>query len=242
MIESMASREGFEELGNIRTEVARELPDLLQMELSSALNEVILFHGTSYHAADSIAAQGFRIDLSGTSSGSMFGRGAYFAERCLKSDEYAGCAHGGYGSRGACCNTERPLLICRVILGKFKYNDEAWPSASMLEEACLSGDYDSILADREAANIKRGRPPTYREFIVFDKDQVYPEYVVWYTRSFREKPPEVLSPSHAQTRRPAGSLLTLPTDAAPPDATDAAPPDATAAAEPDMTEADETMI
>jgi len=123
----------------------------------------------------------------------MFGRGAYFAERCLKSDEYSGCGHGANSNE--CCNTERPILICRVLLGKFKYDDSPHPESTELEKCCMEGDYDSILADREAANIKRGRNPTYREFVVFDKYQVLPEYVVWYTRSYYERIPKIIHPA-----------------------------------------------
>lgn len=203
MLASLGKKEGVQELGTVKTEAAEQLPDLVgQMELNPAVNEAFLFHGTNYRAVDSIAAQGFRVDMAGTRTGAAFGRGAYFAERCLKSDEYTGCVH---DRRGTCfCNSERPLLICRVLLGKIKYNDDPLPDKVELERACLEGDYDSILADREAANIKRGRPPTYREFVVFDKDQVYPVYVVWYTRSFDKKPLQVVHP--ALLGRPARSV------------------------------------
>ena len=44
-------------------------------------------------------------------------------------------------------------------------------------------EYDSLLGDREKA---RG---TFREFVVYDKDQIYPEYAIIYRRS-ATKPPK----------------------------------------------------
>jgi len=205
MMDAIPNKEDMQELGTIKTDVAGRLPLLLDgMELNSSVNEVIVFHGTSYHAADSIAAQGFNIELAGSMTGSMFGRGAYFAERCIKSDEYASCYHGV--RRGSCCNTERPILVCRVLLGKYRYTDETSPNRSGLESDCLEGDYDSVLADREAANLRRDRTPTYREFVVFDKDQVYPEYVVWYRRAYWEGIPKSIHPALEQSLEAATDI------------------------------------
>jgi hypothetical protein len=41
-----------------------------------------------------------------------------------------------------------------------------------------TGAFDSVLGDREA------EVGTYREFVVFDQAQIYPEYIVIYSRSF----------------------------------------------------------
>jgi len=162
-------------------------------ELCSGLNhlknEFLPFHGTSHAASDAVTNGSFRVDLAGSAAGSMFGRGLYFAESCIKSDEYADCQH---NERGLCsspgCTGERPLLICRVTLGKCKYTAEPRPNARELEAACGvhggHGDCHSVLADREEANRRRGLPPTFREFVVFDPDQVYAEYIVWYRREF----------------------------------------------------------
>ena len=47
-----------------------------------------------------------------------------------------------------------------------------------LSDALHSGKYDSVLADREAS------VGTYREFVVFDEECVYPEYLILYDREF----------------------------------------------------------
>ena len=50
------------------------------------------------------------------------------------------------------------------------------PDVEALVQDIQQGLHDSILGDREKA---RG---TYREFIVFDNNQVYPEYIIIYKR------------------------------------------------------------
>lgn len=155
--------------------------------LDHSKNEVLLFHGTGHAGAEEITKGSFRVDLAGTLAGSAFGRGLYYAESCIKSDEYAQCKH---NKRDNCsvpsCTGERPLLLCRVALGRCKYTAEYRPNPRKLEEACGvnggTGDCHSVLADREEANRRKGNNPTFREFIVFDPDQVYTEYIVWYRR------------------------------------------------------------
>jgi hypothetical protein len=71
-----------------KTTVAMGSSDTVS-QLRTDVNEMYLFHGTSPSASNSIKQGGFRIDLAGSSAGTAFGRGAYFAECSSKSDEYA---------------------------------------------------------------------------------------------------------------------------------------------------------
>ena len=67
-------------------------------------------------------------------------------------------------------------MICRVVGGKVKYSDDVDPDPEALMNEVLYGPYDSVLGDREKC---RG---TYKEFVIYDADQVYPAYVVKYRR------------------------------------------------------------
>ena len=98
----------------------------------------------------------------------MFGPGVYLAESCLKSDEYTTPNREGL----------LPLILCRVVLGRVHecLESNPWPIGQKLCDSCLSGRYQSVLGDREKVM------GTFREFIVYDSHQVYPEYVVWYER------------------------------------------------------------
>lgn len=137
-------------------------------ELDSSINECWLYHGTKAEAAVAITTTDFKLSYVGTRAGTLYGNGIYLAEACTKSDEYT--ADDGTGLR--------PLILCRCTLGKLKYTDEPNPNTKELENACASWQYHSVLGDREKS---RG---TYREFIVYKEDQVYPAYVLWYKRDY----------------------------------------------------------
>lgn len=140
--------------------------------LCEDMNEVYLFHGTSPTGAMGIREDGFKLSLAGSNVGTMFGRGVYLAEASSKCDEYAQTDDSGHyeGIYG--------LLLCRVVCGEpFRITKSNIPA---IEKALESGEYDSVLGDREAA------AGTYREFVVFDEGQIYPEYVVLYRRVFED--------------------------------------------------------
>mmetsp|Transcript_74134 Transcript_74134/g.193395 ORF Transcript_74134/g.193395 Transcript_74134/m.193395 type:complete len:154 (-) Transcript_74134:18-479(-) len=136
-------------------------------ELRGGENEVWLFHGTRHVAAESITSDDFRIDLAGCSAGSLYGRGIYLAENSSKADEYS------HVDPGTGLFT---MLLCRATLGRHLYTAELQPDPRRCEDACLRGLHHSVLGDRRAC---RG---TFREFVVFDEDQVYPSYIVRYKR------------------------------------------------------------
>jgi len=56
------------------------------------------------------------------------------------------------------------------------YTDEVTPDADALVKACVEGTYDCVLGDREKC---RG---TFREFIFFDTEDIYAEYIIYYRR------------------------------------------------------------
>jgi hypothetical protein len=140
--------------------------------LDKRANEFLLFHGTRPTSADKICSGDFKIDLAGSRAGTLYGNGVYFAERSSKGDEYAGDDEEGvYQGLYA-------MLLCRVTCGNMLYCDDVRPNTTWLTEQCTSdgASYHSVLGDREKA---RG---TYREFIIYDKDQAYPEFVIIYRR------------------------------------------------------------
>lgn len=97
----------------------------------------------------------------------------YLAECSSKSDEYAHDDTTGPYKDVYC------LLLCRVVLGEILRLTAGGESIhETISAAINSGCYDSVLGDREAS---RG---TYREFVVYDDSQVYPEYVILYKRVY----------------------------------------------------------
>jgi len=149
--------------------------------MSQEVNEVYLFHGTSIEAAKAISKTGFKISLAGTAAGTAFGKGAYFAERSTKSDEYAKVATEGLLGRQLLGGTHYAMLLCRVCLGNI-YRIVDFDTSAERHVLGSGGRYHSLLGDREASSSH-----TYREFIVYDAEQVYPEYAIFYKRC--DKPP-----------------------------------------------------
>jgi hypothetical protein len=154
-----------------------EAKDLVNRhKLRGYCNEWFLLHGTNPDAAENIARGEFGIDLAGTTTGTLYGKGTYFAESVTKADEYAGGAGGSGDAKdayGLCC-----MLLCRVVGGYVLYNEEVTPDANALQAKVTSGEYHSILGDREKC---RG---TYKEYVIFDGDQVYVDYILYYKRVF----------------------------------------------------------
>jgi len=135
------------------------------------VNEVFLWHGTSPGAAAAIAKEGFDVSLAGSSTGAMYGDGVYLSECSSKSDEYAQKDAQGLMPECHC------LMLCRVVLGEFLTMGVGGASVhATIAAAMASGQFESVVGDREAA------VGTYREFVVYTADQVYPEYIVMYRR------------------------------------------------------------
>eukprot|EP00406_Dinophysis_acuminata_P077930 CAMPEP_0179258728 /NCGR_PEP_ID=MMETSP0797-20121207/25463_1 /TAXON_ID=47934 /ORGANISM="Dinophysis acuminata, Strain DAEP01" /LENGTH=585 /DNA_ID=CAMNT_0020966765 /DNA_START=10 /DNA_END=1768 /DNA_ORIENTATION=+ len=138
-------------------------------ELDDTINEVYMWHGCSPEAAKGITDKDFDLSRAGTGAGTMFGAGIYFAESCLKADEYTKCDSRGWF----------PMLLCRVVLGSINYIDEKNPAGmgQSFVDSCKKGrPFHSVLGDR--LKVKN----TFREFIVYDNEQTYPECIVWYKR------------------------------------------------------------
>eukprot|EP00434_Breviolum_minutum_P032778 symbB.v1.2.028989.t1/scaffold3111.1/size63350/4 len=136
--------------------------------LLSECNEWYLFHGTNPDAAEAICKSDFKVSRAGSSTGTLYGKGLYFAESVTKADEYAKPnSEGRYA-----------VLLCRVIGGNVNYTDEVTPDPEALVYSCIEGPFDSVCGDREKT---RG---TYREFVLFDSEDVYVEYVIEYKRKY----------------------------------------------------------
>lgn len=136
--------------------------------LDTCTNEFLLFHGARKSAVESICSTDFKLNLSGMSAGSLYGPGVYFAECSSKSDEYSVEEQDGL----------LVMLLCRVTCGRLFCTDERGPDTHALVQSCTGNDarYHAVLGDRERV------VNTYREFVIFNNDQAYPEYVITYCR------------------------------------------------------------
>eukprot|EP00929_Paragymnodinium_shiwhaense_P101625 TRINITY_DN6477_c0_g1_i1.p1 TRINITY_DN6477_c0_g1~~TRINITY_DN6477_c0_g1_i1.p1 ORF type:complete len:1038 (+),score=243.59 TRINITY_DN6477_c0_g1_i1:194-3307(+) len=156
---------------SMKGEDSDALDSITAVPLDPLVNEVLLFHGTNPLASDDITTNNFQVNLAGSNAGSLYGRGVYFAENGSKSDEYTSCDSLG----------NRTLLLCRVTLGCVYQTEEVQPEPRDCEKSCLEGPYHAVLGDRRKC---RG---TFREFVVFDEEQVYASYIITYKREVTRK-------------------------------------------------------
>jgi len=127
-----------------------------------------LYHGTNPSSAMSILKTGFLLDHAGSTTGTMFGPGVYCAECSSKSDEY-GRDDGGNTYPSLCA-----LLICRCFIGKPYVVDAAGAHVDVARDQ----GYDCVIGDREKA------ARTYKEYVFFEEESVYPEFAVIYRRQY----------------------------------------------------------
>mmetsp|Transcript_151094 Transcript_151094/g.384027 ORF Transcript_151094/g.384027 Transcript_151094/m.384027 type:complete len:363 (+) Transcript_151094:3-1091(+) len=121
------------------------------------LNEVYLWHGTTKEKAEAIAMHGMDPRVSRLSG--MFGAGLYFAENSCKSGQYA----------AKDSNNSHWFFLCRVMLGN------PWITGSAMPDIRREPNgYDSVVYKPWLFSTIGH----HREFVVYDGNQVYPEYLV----------------------------------------------------------------
>jgi len=155
--------------------------------LLSHVNEALLWHGSSAKSIEQIATGNFKPSRSGLNAGASYGNGVYFAEAFNKADEY--CRPNGDGLYA--------MLLCRCTLGRYCYikrdlvdgsgGGNKWVKKEStggwyvcrcdLDANVPQAFYDSLIGDRRHLRFNR-----FREVVVSRSDQIYPAFVVWYTR------------------------------------------------------------
>ncbi|CAK0883638.1 unnamed protein product [Prorocentrum cordatum] len=134
--------------------------------LARDCNEWYLLHGANPAAAMEICNSDFTIRTAGSNTGTLHGRGLLFADSITKADEYSKPNSNGVYA----------VLVCRVLGGRVLYTGEVNPDPEDLVEQCVSGPYDAVLGNREKC---RG---TFKEFVLFDTEDVFPEFIIEYQR------------------------------------------------------------
>jgi len=159
---------GADAMQDVKTRIC---PDADYVNKRLGEGEAYLFHGTNPSSAMSILSNGFTLDHAGKSTGTMFGYGVYLAECASKSDEYARDDGGG------CYPGLMAMLVCRTLVGKPLVVHKA---GDHIQQARDDG-YDCVCGDRETM------VNTYREFVFFDEQQIYPEFTVIYRRQYSQE-------------------------------------------------------
>jgi hypothetical protein len=132
-----------------------------------------LFHGLSAAAEEVLLRPDFAIDRTGAEDGRLYGHGVYFTEWCSQADILT------LGDSSP--SSLRCLLLCRCVMGKMLTDEDVLPDVVQLVGQCVGGHYHSVLGDR-----RKRCPDSFREFVVYDADQVYPEIAIWYRREYSD--------------------------------------------------------
>ncbi|XP_010286854.1 PREDICTED: poly [ADP-ribose] polymerase 12, partial [Phaethon lepturus] len=130
-----------------------------QMQKSNGrktVDERFLFHGTSKKYIDAICQQNFDWRICGL-HGTVYGKGSYFARDASYSDNY--CREDSY---------TKTMFLARVLVGEFTLGNSSYVRPPLKDNGNF---YDSCVNSCSNPSI----------FVVFEKQQIYPEYLIVYT-------------------------------------------------------------
>ncbi|XP_070176785.1 uncharacterized protein [Littorina saxatilis] len=170
---------GLEEIagnsGPVMTSSTIVSGSVLRREVSSEINEHYLFHGTKDECLVAIERDG--LDGRFSKERPLLGRGVYAAESPTKSDQYTD------PSKLERTGGPKTMLLVRMLLGEPHINTDRSPPKfsrppckgclQLLCDCQHATHYDSVVDDA-------GR--LFREFVVYEQCQCYPEYIITYKR------------------------------------------------------------
>ncbi|XP_053574898.1 protein mono-ADP-ribosyltransferase PARP12 isoform X2 [Bombina bombina] len=124
------------------------------------VDERQLFHGTNNSHIQTICNENFDWRICGT-NGTMYGKGSYFARDASYSHNYSNPDIGG----------KRSMFVTRVLVGDFVRGDPTMKRPPYKSNS-TNQSYDSCVDTTYNPSI----------FVVFEKHQIYPEYLMEYAQ------------------------------------------------------------
>ena len=179
-----------------------------QLGLDVTKNEHLLFHGSPPQLVDIITSQGFDERVSRTSG--FFGAGIYFSECSSKADAYCGRnvsinqderkmndeekVNDDKKTKSGSIGEKAKMIVSRVILGDAHFTNK--PLKGIRRPPCVLGHINcnhnhnqsssqnhklcnSVISTHVVNKLLKN----YREFVIYDRELSYPEFVVEYERT-----------------------------------------------------------
>ncbi|XP_078580934.1 uncharacterized protein LOC144864598 [Branchiostoma floridae x Branchiostoma japonicum] len=154
---------------------------VLKKRLVPEINEHFLFHGTKPERVEAIIAGGLDFRISGQG---MFGRGIYLAENSTKADQYTDWIWQRGEEEGK--NDTKTMFLVRVTLGRLFVGPDDGTARNYTRPPCTVhgcarfdcshvGRFDSVIGGTSKHKM-------FREYVIYDRFQAYPEYVITYSR------------------------------------------------------------
>jgi len=188
----------------LKEEWQTELSSLGGPGLMKEANEVYLFHGSEKWL--DISQTGFEVKYAGSNKGSAYGRGIYFAESPSKVSWYL--PRHAQGNRAYSLPSQADqynrgsgpthrLVLTRVVLGVPHVTKEAMnvilpphvkgggPNRSvhcLVNVFILRPGLTMVLLIRHHSIVAQPGGGRFREFVVFDNNKTYPEFIIEYQR------------------------------------------------------------
>jgi hypothetical protein len=175
-----------------------QMNQLSNKSLDADAGECFLLHGTRPENLHGILFEGHDTALANNGN---FGRGIYFAENAAKIDQYSSKddryqkgdgnvaqLHEKIYTQCLHPNNVRYALVCRVLLGRHIRTSNGTTRLEDGKPAFTNKEQNELvsLTDGTMPSSLIGVPGelvrTFREFVVFNSDQVYVEYLVAYKR------------------------------------------------------------
>ncbi|CAH1798838.1 unnamed protein product [Owenia fusiformis] len=123
----------------------------------TTVDERLLFHGTQSKYLEAISQQGFDWRVSGSSVGTVYGKGSYFAPKASFSDRYT---------------NDGSMFLVKVLVGKYTKGNSSFVKPPPRDPQKPFGAlYDSCVDNMQDPNM----------FIIFTQEQAYPEYIIRFT-------------------------------------------------------------
>ncbi|KAF7670031.1 hypothetical protein LDENG_00074280 [Lucifuga dentata] len=142
----------------------RKKIQLMRIQGVSEIKEKRLFHGTKRINVDSICTNNFDLRLSGR-HGDTYGKRIYFARYATYADKYTDPLPG---------HNEEPqdppaktMFLARVMIGKSNKGEKHYQKP---DHGSSKNDHHSCIDDVKHPKI----------FVIFDPNQIYPEYLIRY--------------------------------------------------------------
>ncbi|XP_048358120.1 protein mono-ADP-ribosyltransferase PARP12-like [Sphaerodactylus townsendi] len=132
------------------------------------VDERMLFHGTAANHVDAICQQNFDWRICGV-HGTAYGKGSYFARDASYSDNY--CGHNStVKTMFLALSISKTMFLSRVLVGEFT-NGSSHYLRPPAKEGKNTLFYDSCVNNIHNPSI----------FVIFEKHQIYPEYLIEYS-------------------------------------------------------------
>ncbi|XP_072310214.1 protein mono-ADP-ribosyltransferase PARP11-like [Eucyclogobius newberryi] len=150
----------------------RKKKQLMRIHGDKDVKEMRLFHGTKKHNVHSICKYNFDLTLAG-SHGHVFGKGIYFAKHAAYADKYSHSCLDAlplFGGKPFPTTDKKTkvIFLARVLVGKSTLGDKKLTKPDGVEgERCHDSCVDHIVSPKM--------------YVIFDCNQIYPEYLIEYT-------------------------------------------------------------